>query len=145
MRNFNLKYDLSEVYSNSEDSSLEYKDKGILPEPDTTSLIAVPNTLGLNIVILRTNGELATSSVCTAVRQDFDSLCYPCVASNQICVVIRNRLMTIAEEKLDKVHIDLCEPNYPGSLADKTYVAIFLDEKTRKTWLIYLRSKDEFA
>lgn len=145
MRNFNLNYDLSEVYSNFEDSSLEYKDKSILPEPDTTLLIAVSNTLVLNIVILRTNNELITSSVCSAVYQDFDSLCYPYVASSQICVVIRNRLMTIGEEKLDKVYIDLCEPNYPGFLADKTYMAICLDEKIRKTWLIYLQSKDEFA
>lgn len=116
MGNFNLKYNPTKVYSNSEGSGLEHKDEGILPGLDTTSSIAIPNILVTNIVI-RTNGELATSSVCTAMNQDFDTLYSPCIASKQTCVVIRNKSMTIVKEKLDKVHINLWGLHHPKSLA----------------------------
>ena len=53
--------------------------------------------------------------------------------------------MTKVEGKLDEVHVDLWGPHHPASLSGKTYAAILLDAKTRKTWVIYLRSKDEFV
>lgn len=80
MGNLNLKYDPIKVYSNSEGSSLEHEDEGILPRLDTTSSTVIPNSLVPNAVV-QTNGELAISSIHTAVDQDFDSLCSFCVAS----------------------------------------------------------------
>lgn len=130
MGNFNLKYNSTKVYSNSKGSSLELEDEDILPRSDTTSSIAIPNTLIPNIII-GTNNELVTSSVYTAVDQDFNSLYSPYITSKQTCVIIRNEPRTMVEEKLDKVHIDLWEPYHPGSLEDKMYVAILLNKKTR--------------
>lgn len=130
MGNFNLKYDSTKVYSNSKGSHLELEDENILPRSDTTSSIAIPNTLVPNIMI-QTDNELVTSSVYTAVDQDFNSLYSPYVTSKQTRVIIQNEPRTMAKEKLDKVHIDLWEPYSPGSLVGKIYVAIFLDEKIR--------------
>lgn len=53
--------------------------------------------------------------------------------------------MSEAKEKLDEVHVDLWGPHYPPSLSGKTYAAILLDANTRKSWVAYLRSKDEFV
>lgn len=53
--------------------------------------------------------------------------------------------MTEAKEKLEEVHVDLWGPHKPPSLSGKTYAAIQLDAKTRKTWVVYLRSKDDFV
>lgn len=40
--------------------------------------------------------------------------------------------------------MDLWGPHHPVSLLGKKYAAISLDAKTRKTWIHYLRSKNEF-
>lgn len=52
--------------------------------------------------------------------------------------------MIEAKKKLKKVHIDLWGPHYLLLLSEKTYAAILLDTKIRKSWIIYLQSKDEF-
>lgn len=43
------------------------------------------------------------------------------------------------------MHVDLSGPHNPPSLSRKTYAAILLDAATRKSWVAYLRSKDEFV
>lgn len=53
--------------------------------------------------------------------------------------------MTEVKEKLEEVHVDLWGPHNPPLLSGKTYAAILLDAKTRKTWVMYLRLKDEFV
>lgn len=54
--------------------------------------------------------------------------------------------MTEAKEKLDEVHVDLWGPHYyPPSLSGKIYAAILVDANTQKSWVAYLRSKDEFV
>lgn len=79
------------------------------------------------------------SSLLTTPDNDFDSLCTPCIASKRTRVVVRNKAMTEAKEKLDEVHVDLCGPHSPP------YAAILVDANTRKSWVAYLRSKDEFV
>lgn len=53
--------------------------------------------------------------------------------------------MTKVDEKLHKVHDNLWGPHHPASLSSKTYAAIFLNVNTRETWVVYLRSKDNFV
>lgn len=53
--------------------------------------------------------------------------------------------MIEVSEKLEEVHVDLWGPHNLPLLSGKTYAAILLDAKTRKTWVYYLRSKDEFV
>lgn len=57
----------------------------------------------------------------------------------------RSKPMTEVKEKLEEVYVDLWGPHNPPSLSGKTWAAIMLDAKTRKTWVMYLRSKDEFV
>lgn len=80
IENFNLKYDPTEVYSDFESSDLEYKDKSILLGLDTTSSTAISN-ISIPNTLIHINAELATSSVHTAMDQNYDSLCSLYVAS----------------------------------------------------------------
>lgn len=120
MENFNNNsYDPTDVYSDSEQSEFEY-------ECDH-------------------DNEAKASLLAPPPDKDFDSICTPCIASKQTRVVIRDKLMTESSEKLEEVHVDLWGPHNPPSLSGKTYAAILLDAKTWKSWVMYLRSKDEFV
>lgn len=53
--------------------------------------------------------------------------------------------MTPIHEKLEEVHADLWGPHDPPSRSGKVYAAILMCECTRKTWTLYLRTKNEFV
>lgn len=53
--------------------------------------------------------------------------------------------MINVNEKLDKVQVDLWGPHYLFSLSGKIYITILFDTKTRKLWVKYSWSKDEFV
>lgn len=133
MGDFNIKYDPTKIYSDSKDSGSEHEDMDMTSSaPPTQSNSTEPDD------------KLTVNSSRLEEESDFDTLYFPCIASKQTRVVIRKKPMTMTEEKLDEVHVDLWGPHYPLSLSGKTYAAILLDEKTRKTWIVFLRSKDEF-
>ena len=52
--------------------------------------------------------------------------------------------MTPTTRKLEEIHADLWGPHDLPSLSGRTYVGLLLDEFTRKSWILPLRSKDEF-
>lgn len=60
-------------------------------------------------------------------------------------MVIRKKPIIEAKKKLEEVYVNLWDPHYPPLLSKKTYIAILLDKKTRKSCVIYLHSKDEFV
>ena len=123
MKNLNnTHYDPIEIYSNSKKL-----------EPDTSPNKLDPDIKDLTKGDKPTNNLTNIDSICIIKDSDFDSLFSPCVASKQTRVVIRNKPMTKVDDKLDKVHIDLWGPHYPISIGGKTYVAILLNAKTRKT------------
>ena len=118
---FGTTYDPAEIYSDSETS--EPEDVNDEPESHTTLRASRITDFGL----------------------DFDKICEPCVGSKQTRVVSRQEPMTPAEDKLEKVHVDLWGSHDPLSLSGSTYTLILVCEKTRKSWVVYLRSKDEFV
>lgn len=139
MEDFNIEYNLAKVYSDSKESEPEAEK---LPSPSS-------HTPEANSPIGTIPAQSYTSSsealVHTIIDNDFDSLCLPCVANKQTRIVIQNKPMTKVEGKFDEVHVDLWRPQHPASLSGKTYAAILLNAKTRKTWVIYLWSKDKFV
>ena len=121
MGEFGTTYDQAEIYSDSEASKPEDVDA----EPESH------NTL--------------RASRITDSGSDFGEICEPCVESKQTRIVRRQKLMTPSEDKLEEVHLDLLGPHDPSSLTDSTYASILMCEKTRKSWVLYLRSEDEFV
>ena len=71
--------------------------------------------------------------------------CLSYVASKQTRVVIRNKLITKIDEKLDKVDVKMKKLHHSLYLSVKAYTIILLNAKTQKTWVFYLRLKDEFV
>lgn len=134
MGDFNSAYNPSEVYSDFEQSGSDDQ-TGSHDDKHSNSKIAPISTTTLT----------KASLLATSTDNNFDSLCTPCIASKQTRVVIQNKPMTKVNEKLEEVHVDLWGPHYPPSLSGKTYAAILLDGKTRKSLVMYLRSKDEFV
>lgn len=52
--------------------------------------------------------------------------------------------MTEMNKKPKKVHINLWGPHYLLSQSRNTYARILIDAKTKKSWILYLHSKDKF-
>jgi hypothetical protein len=44
---------------------------------------------------------------------------------------------------LDQVHSDVCEPMSSTLLTGKLYYVIFMDDCSRKTWIYFMKTKDE--
>lgn len=139
MGDFNTKYDPAKIYSDSKKSELEAER---LPSP--SSHTPKVNSL-VGTIPAESYASLSEASARTIIDNNFNSFCSPCVASKQTHVVIQNKLIIKVEEKLDEMHVNLWGLHHPTSLSGKTYAPIILDTKSRKTWVIYLRSKDEFV
>lgn len=126
MRDFSAKYNLIKVYSNLEYSKFDLKIK------NQPKAIYKNNLTSNNLV------QIAT-------KDNFNSICLPCIATKQICRTDYNKMMTKIDKKLDKIHVNLWGPHYSTLLLEKTYAAILLDTKTQKTWIFYLCSKNKFV
>lgn len=134
MGDFNSAYDPIEVYSDSEQSGSNNQTGSHNNEHPNSEIAPISTTTFTKASLLAISTD-----------NDFDSLCTPCIASKQTRVVIQNKPMTEVNKKLKEVHVDLWGPHYPPSLSGKMYAAILLDAKMRKSWVMYLRSKDEFV
>jgi transposase InsO family protein len=44
---------------------------------------------------------------------------------------------------LDLVHLDVCGPMTVASLSGFLYYVIFIDDLSRKTWIFFMKTKDE--
>lgn len=52
--------------------------------------------------------------------------------------------MTPIIRKFQEIYADLWKPHDPPLLLERTYVGLLLDEFTWKSWVLFLRNKDEF-
>ena len=72
-----------------------------------------------------------------------EELCKACIKSKHTRIV-KSKRMTPTMRRLQEIYADLLGLHKPASISSKNYVALLLDEFTRKSWIILLRSKDEF-
>lgn len=82
MGDFNTKYNPAEVYSDSEESEPE-AERSPSPSPHTPEANSPVGTIPA-----QSYASLSEASARTIIDNNFDSLCLPCVASKQTCVVI---------------------------------------------------------
>lgn len=146
---YGAKYDPSEVFVDSEESEHDTseedntaEDVNVVDESeqhDTDTAVAAL-TFQTSAIDPALDSTLETS----AIDPDLEKLCTTCVASKSTRTVKRHKSMTPASEKLEEVHADLWGPHEPPSRSGNVYAAILMCERTRKTWILYLRSKDEF-
>ena len=72
-----------------------------------------------------------------------EELCEACIKSKYIRIV-KSKKMTLITKRLEEIHANLWGSHDPASISSKNYVALLLDEFTRKSWIILQRSNDEF-
>ncbi len=122
--------------------SIEIKDKEYNPTEDDNDTLGGPMISDPNATSKHPPEFAANAS---ETNSDFDHICRKCVGSKSTQVVIRNKNITPTKEILKKVHADLWGPHLPASRSENTYAAILMCEKSRKTWILYPRTKDEFV
>nr|GEX16990.1 retrovirus-related Pol polyprotein from transposon TNT 1-94 [Tanacetum cinerariifolium] len=72
-----------------------------------------------------------------------DELCSSCELSKAKRSSFKSKAVLSSKRRLDLLHMDLCGPMRVASINGKKYILVIVDDYTRYTWTLFLRSKDE--
>ncbi|GKF11317.1 retrovirus-related pol polyprotein from transposon TNT 1-94 [Tanacetum coccineum] len=72
-----------------------------------------------------------------------DKLCSSCEMSKSKRSLFKSKVVPSSKERLNLLHMDLCGPMRVASINAKKYILVIVDEYSRYTWTLFLRSKDE--
>ena len=80
--------------------------------------------------------------VCLFIQFEHDGLCRGCVLGKNVKKSFPSNIKR-SKEVLELVHYDICGPMSSPSLSGYLYCAIFIDDFSRKTWIYFLKTKNE--
>nr|GEV05460.1 hypothetical protein [Tanacetum cinerariifolium] len=72
-----------------------------------------------------------------------DQLCFSCELSKAKRSSFKSKAVPSSKERLNLLHIDLCGLIRVASINGKKYILVIVDDYSRYTWTLFLRSKDE--
>ncbi|GJS82805.1 retrovirus-related pol polyprotein from transposon TNT 1-94 [Tanacetum coccineum] len=72
-----------------------------------------------------------------------DHLCSACTLGKSKKTTHQPKAKDTNQEKLYLLHMDLCSPMRVASINGKRYILVIVDEYSRFTWVIFLKTKDE--
>ncbi|GJW85651.1 retrovirus-related pol polyprotein from transposon TNT 1-94 [Tanacetum coccineum] len=72
-----------------------------------------------------------------------DQLCSSCEVSKAKRSSFKTKVVPSSKGRLNLLHIDLCGLMRVASINGKKYILVIVDEYSRYTWTLFLRSKDE--
>ncbi|GJW48821.1 retrovirus-related pol polyprotein from transposon TNT 1-94 [Tanacetum coccineum] len=72
-----------------------------------------------------------------------DQLCSSCEVSKAKRSSFKTKTVPSSKGRLNLLHMDLCGPMRVASINGKKYILVILDDYSRYTWTLFLRSKDE--
>ncbi|GJV92532.1 putative RNA-directed DNA polymerase [Tanacetum coccineum] len=72
-----------------------------------------------------------------------DKLCSSCEVSKAKRSSIKTKTIPSSKGRLNLLHMDLCGPMRVASINGKKYILVIVDDYSRYTWTLFLRSKDE--
>ncbi|GJY01533.1 retrovirus-related pol polyprotein from transposon TNT 1-94 [Tanacetum coccineum] len=72
-----------------------------------------------------------------------DQLCSSCKLSKAKRSSFKTKVVPSSKGWLNLLHIDLCGPMRVESINEKKYILVIVDDYSRYTWTLFLRSKDE--
>ncbi|GJS64643.1 integrase, catalytic region, zinc finger, CCHC-type containing protein [Tanacetum coccineum] len=72
-----------------------------------------------------------------------DQLCYSCEVSKAKRSPFKTKTVPCLKGRLNLLHMDLCGPMRVASKNGKKYILVIVDDYSRYTWTLFLRSKDE--
>ena len=70
-------------------------------------------------------------------------LCTACQIGKQVKIVFKSKNHISIERPLELLHIDLFRPTRVRNINGNRYVFVIVDDFTRYTWILFLKSKDE--
>nr|GEU62665.1 retrovirus-related Pol polyprotein from transposon TNT 1-94 [Tanacetum cinerariifolium] len=72
-----------------------------------------------------------------------DQLCSSCEVSKAKRSSFKSKAVPSSKGRLNFLHMDLCGPMRVASINEKKYILVIVDDYSRYTWTLFLRSKDE--
>ncbi|GJV39374.1 retrovirus-related pol polyprotein from transposon TNT 1-94 [Tanacetum coccineum] len=72
-----------------------------------------------------------------------DQLCSSCEVSKAKRSSFKTKTIPSSKGRLNLLHMDLCGPMRVASINGKKYILVIIDDYSRYTWTLFLRSKDE--
>nr|GEW43893.1 hypothetical protein [Tanacetum cinerariifolium] len=72
-----------------------------------------------------------------------DQLCSSCELSKAKRSSFKSKVVPSSKGRLNLIHIDLCVPMRVASINGKKYILVIVEDYSRYTWTLFLRSKDE--
>nr|GFA88739.1 Gag-Pol polyprotein [Tanacetum cinerariifolium] len=72
-----------------------------------------------------------------------DQLCSSCELSKAKRSSFKSKAVPSSKGRLNLLHMDLCGPMQVVSINGKKYILVIVDDYSRYTWTLFLRSKDE--
>nr|GFB92232.1 hypothetical protein [Tanacetum cinerariifolium] len=72
-----------------------------------------------------------------------DQLCSSCELSKAKRSSFKSKVVPSSKGKLNLLHMNLCGPMRVASKNGKKYILVIVDDYSRYTWTLFLRSKDE--
>ncbi|GJR45275.1 retrovirus-related pol polyprotein from transposon TNT 1-94 [Tanacetum coccineum] len=72
-----------------------------------------------------------------------DQLCSSCEVSKAKRSSFKSKTIPSSKGRLNLLHMDLCGPMRVASINGKKYILVIVDDYSRYTWTLFLRSKDE--
>ncbi|GKC77869.1 retrovirus-related pol polyprotein from transposon TNT 1-94, partial [Tanacetum coccineum] len=72
-----------------------------------------------------------------------DQLCSSCEVSKEKRSSFKKKVVPSSKGWLNLLHMDLCSPMRVASINEKKYILVIVDDYSRYTWILFLRSKDE--
>nr|GEX20276.1 hypothetical protein [Tanacetum cinerariifolium] len=72
-----------------------------------------------------------------------DQLCSFCEVSKEKKSSFKSKVVPSSKGRLNLLHMDLCCPMRVASINGKKYILVIVDDYSRYTWTLFLRSKDE--
>nr|GEY25927.1 retrovirus-related Pol polyprotein from transposon TNT 1-94 [Tanacetum cinerariifolium] len=79
----------------------------------------------------------------TKLKYVKDQLCSSCELSKAKRNSFKSKVVPSSKERLNLLHMDLCGPMRVASINAKKYILVIVDDYSRYTWTLFLRSKDE--
>nr|GEX31286.1 putative ribonuclease H-like domain-containing protein [Tanacetum cinerariifolium] len=72
-----------------------------------------------------------------------DQLCFSCEVSKAIRGSFKTKTVPCSKGRLNLLYMDLCGPIRVASINRKKYILVIVDDYSKYTWTLFLRSKDE--
>ncbi|GJY48343.1 retrovirus-related pol polyprotein from transposon TNT 1-94 [Tanacetum coccineum] len=97
--------------------------------------------LNFNYITLLSKKDIVTGL--PKLKYVKDQLCSSCEMSKAKRSSFKSKAVPSSKGRLNLLHMDLCGPMRVASINGKKYILVIVDDYSRYTWTLFLRSKDE--